>query len=92
MLFIDESNERDNLLDYEEPSAVYTGATFVNGGDIKLNGYLDGPGDRGGRSVSDSDDSDEEIAFDLSQHRRNNGQTNIDMTALLRTRNENQES
>jgi len=80
-------------LDYEEPSAVYTGATFVNGGDIKLNGYLDGPGDgERNRSVSDSDDSDEEIAFDLSQHKRNNGQTNVDMTTLLRTRTENQQS
>ncbi|XP_066923279.1 palmitoyltransferase ZDHHC20-B-like [Clytia hemisphaerica] len=93
LLYIDESNERDNLLDYEEPSAVYTGATFVNGGDIKLNGYLDGPGDgERNRSVSDSDDSDEEIAFDLSQHKRNNGQTNVDMTTLLRTRTDNQQS
>ena len=76
LLYVEDCSERDTLLDYEEPSAVYTGATFVNGGDIKLNGYLDGAGNSK-RSVTSDDDSDEEVAFDLSQARKS--QTNVDM-------------
>jgi len=76
LLCVEDCSERDTLLGYEEPSTVYTGATFVNGGDIKLNGYLDGTHRSGGLVTSD-DDSDEEVAFDLSEVKKN--QVNVDM-------------
>lgn len=85
----DNTSERDTLLGYEEPAAIYTGATFVNGDDIKLNGYV-------GRtlSVSDNDDDDEEeIAFDMSDARRTKNHVTVDMTsALLRSRDDIEES
>ena len=72
----DNTNERDTLLSYEEPAAVYTGATFVNSDDININGYL-------GRTMSLSDgndDDEEEVAFDLSDARTNkNNYASVDI-------------
>ena len=77
MLYVDESNEsneRDNLLQYEEPSEIYTGATFVNTEDIKLNSnqHEGQPKNMStsGSSRFDSDSSDgEDVAFDMSKYK-----------------------
>ena len=86
LLYVEECNERDTLLENEEPTAVYTGSTFVNGEDIRLNQYLDQQ-----QHSASEDDSDVEVTFDLSKVKRMN-QVNVDTKALLQTRDENQES
>ncbi|XP_057313532.1 palmitoyltransferase ZDHHC15B-like isoform X1 [Hydractinia symbiolongicarpus] len=71
------SSERDVLLNYEEPTAIYTGAHFVNSADIKLNGYLGK-----GRSLSDDDDEEEDVAFDASELHRTR-HVSLDMQDLI---------
>ena len=70
---LDNTTERDTLLGYEEPAAIYTGATFVNGDEINLNGYL-------GRSSLTDDDDDEDVAFDLSSMKKTNNHTSVDLS------------
>ena len=91
---LDNVSERDALLAYEEPASVYTSATFVNGEDIKLNGYL-------GRTLSDEDDDEdeEEIAFDVSaikgkSQSNGRGHVSVDMmkSSLLRSRDDVEQS
>ena len=93
-MYVDESSERDNLLQYEEPSDLYTGATFVNNEDVQLTSYnSDGRNTSGGvnDALLNSDSDDEEVAFDLSEYKSSN-QVDVDVKALLRTRNPNHES
>lgn len=92
-MYVDESSERDNLLQYEEPSDLYTGATFANGEDVRLTSYH-GDGRRTTSAVNDellNSDSDEEVAFDLSEYKSPN-QVDVDVKALLKTRNPNHQS
>ena len=93
-MYVDESSERDNLLQYEEPSDLYTGATFVNNEDVQLTSY-NSDGRNTSEGVNDallnSDSDDEEVAFDLSEYKSSN-QVDVDVKALLRTRNPNHES
>ena len=88
MLYVDESSERDNLLQYEEPSDLtYTGATFANGEDVRLTSYHDdGRRTSGVNEELFNSDSDEEVAFDLSEYKSLN-QVDVDVKALLKTRN-----